>query len=71
MRVEARGEVAGSEVGFLVSVALGGASFYSERSPSRARAGRARRFKTARAWPRAAQHQAKSSSHEMHKSNQL
>ena len=66
MRVEARGEVAGSEVGFLVSVALGGASLLDEVERSGTR-----RVQTARAWPRAAQHQAKSSSHEMHKSNQL
>jgi len=32
----------------------GGAGFYSERSPSGARADGARRLKTARAWPRAA-----------------
>ena len=38
-------------------VALGGASLADERSPSVARADGARRSQTARAWPRAAQHQ--------------
>ena len=37
-------------------VALGGASFYSERSPSGSEGGWSEEIKTARAWPRAAQH---------------
>ena len=41
---------------FSCVVALGGASLAAERSPSGARADGARRSQTARAWPRAAQH---------------